>query len=194
MFFIFLSTDPSLKGLAPSFTERPFDIYEDKVINEFGSMTLARAYNVDVMVQFGRPLWYTLHKVNPDVDVFQLAMSKLSNNRMPGHEADSILAALGVRVGITFDELNRIAVDEEKTAVKEQHPYRTQSRLVESHMHVAYSIPQHQGYMHTRAPSEPVLPEAAGQYLSLGNLGGIMIEGPKRLCEALETSVANEAR
>ncbi|EUC56123.1 G2/mitotic-specific cyclin cdc13, putative, partial [Rhizoctonia solani AG-3 Rhs1AP] len=196
MFFIFLSTNPSLKGLAPSFTELPFDIYEDKVIDEFGTMTLARACEVDVMVWFGRPLWYTLHKVDSDVDVFQLAMSKLSNNRMSGHESDSILAALGVRVGIafegkeiTFDEPNRIAANEEKTAVEEQHPYWTQSRLVESHMRVAYSIPQHRGYMHTRAPSEPVLAEAAGQYLFSGNLGGIMIEGPKRLCEALDTGL-----
>ncbi|KEP45847.1 putative G2/mitotic-specific cyclin cdc13 [Rhizoctonia solani 123E] len=215
MFFIFLSTNPSLKGLAPPasyhrsdravqgsrlippFTELPFDIYEDEVIDEFGSMTLARACEVDVMVLFGRPLWYTIHKADSDVDVFQLAMSKLSNDRMSGHESDSILAALGVRVGIAFEgkeiifdeEPNRIAANEGKTAIEAQHPYWTQSRLVESHMRVAYSIPQHRGYMHTGAPSEPVLAEAAGQYLSSGNLGGIMIEGPKRLCEALETGL-----
>ncbi|KEP44988.1 putative G2/mitotic-specific cyclin cdc13, partial [Rhizoctonia solani 123E] len=171
MFFIFLSTNSSLKDLAPPafhyrsdravqgsqlippFTELPFDIYEDKVINEFGSMTLARACEVEVMVLFGRPVWYTIHKVNSDVDVFELAMSKLSNNRMSGHEADSILAALGVRVGITFEgkeitfdeKSNRIAANEEKTAVEEQHSYLAQSKLVESHMRVAYSIPQHRG-------------------------------------------------
>ncbi|KEP45172.1 putative G2/mitotic-specific cyclin cdc13, partial [Rhizoctonia solani 123E] len=233
VFFIFLSTNSSLKDLAPPasyyrsereiigsqlippFTELPFDIYEDKVINEFGSMTLARACDVDVMVLFGRPLWYTIRQVHSGTDVFQYARNKLSANGKSDYRADSILAALGVRVGITFDgkEINpgeeqisttekQIAadgkqiiadqketeVDEKKTAVEQQHSYLTQSKLVESHMRVAYSIPQYRGYMHTGAPSEPVLAEAAGRYLS-SQLGGIMIQGPERLSQALETGL-----
>ncbi|KAG9109084.1 hypothetical protein FRC07_008373, partial [Ceratobasidium sp. 392] len=41
-----------------------------------------------------------------------------------------------------------------------------QSRLVETHMRVVYSIPQHRGYMHTGSPSEPILAEAAARYLN----------------------------
>ncbi|CAE6458759.1 unnamed protein product [Rhizoctonia solani] len=224
MFFIFLSTNSSLRDLAPPashyrserailgsqlippFTELPIDIYEDKVIDEFGSMTLRNACTVDVMVCFGRPLWYTIHKVDPNSDIFKYAMNKLSNNGKPGHEANSILAALGVRVGVAFDgkeitpgdeavfleekqDEEKTGVDEKRIAVEQQHSYRTQSKLVESHMRVAFAIPQHRGYMHTGAPSEPVLAEAAGRYLSSGKLGGIMAEGPKRLSEALKTGL-----
>ncbi|CAE6420243.1 unnamed protein product [Rhizoctonia solani] len=224
MFFIFLSTNSSLKDLAPPashyrsereilgsqlippFTELPIDIYEDHVIAEFGSMTLKHACQVDVMVLFGRPLWYTIRKVDLDKDIFLYAQNKLSNNGVPGHEANAILAALGVRVGIAFDEKEitpgeearffeekqdekKTGVDEKETVAEEQHSYRTQSRLVESHMRVAFSIPRHRGYMHTGAPSEPVLAEAAGRYLSSNPLRGIMIEGPKRLSQALETGL-----
>ncbi|CAE6399124.1 unnamed protein product, partial [Rhizoctonia solani] len=212
MCFIFLSTSSSLRGYAPSpyyyrservilgsalippFTELPIDIYEDKVIEDFGSMTLIKACEVGVMVRFGRPLWYTIHNVDPNTDVFDYAKNKLSADGKPGHEADSILAALGVRVGIAFDG-KEITFDEEGVTVDEKHPYWIQSRLVESHMRMAYSIPHRQGYMHTGSPSEPVLAEAAGRYLGEGNRRGMMTEGPKRLCEALETGlVACEER
>ncbi|KEP46670.1 putative G2/mitotic-specific cyclin cdc13 [Rhizoctonia solani 123E] len=196
MFFIFLSTSSSLRGYAPApsyyrservilgsalippFTELPIDIYEDKVIEEFGSMTLIKACEVGVMVRFGRPLWYTIHNVDPNTDVFDYAKNKLSADGKPGHETDSILAVLGVRMGIVFDG-KEITFDEEGVTVDEKHPYWIQSRLVESHMHMAYSIPHRQGYMHTGSPSEPVLAEAAGRYLDEGNRRGMMIEGPK---------------
>ncbi|EUC56122.1 G2/mitotic-specific cyclin cdc13, putative, partial [Rhizoctonia solani AG-3 Rhs1AP] len=202
MCFIFLSTSSSLRGYAPApsyyrservilgsalippFTELPIDIYEDKVIEEFGSMTLIKACEVGVMVRFGRPLWYTIHNVDPNTDVFDYAKNKLSADGKPGHETDSILAALGVRMGIVFDG-KEITFDEEGVTVDEKHPNWIQSRLVESHMRMAYSIPHRQGYMHTGSPSEPVLAEAAGRYLDEGNRRGMMIEGLKRLCEAL---------
>ncbi|KEP45846.1 putative G2/mitotic-specific cyclin cdc13 [Rhizoctonia solani 123E] len=173
-------------ALIPPFTELPIDIYEDKVIEEFGSMALIKACEVGVMVRFGRPLWYTIHNVDPDTDVFDYAKNKLSADGKPGHEADSILAALGVRVGIAcaFDG-KEITFDEEGVTVDEKHPYWIQSKLVESHMRMAYPIPHRQGYMHTGSSSEPVLAEAAGRYLGGGDHRGMMIEGLKRLCEAL---------
>ena len=42
-----------------------------------------------------------------------------------------------------------------------------QSKLVQSHMRVIYSIPQHRCYMRTGTPSEPILAEAAAQAMYL---------------------------
>ncbi|CUA71498.1 Apolipoprotein B-100 [Rhizoctonia solani] len=253
MFFIFLSTNSSLKDLAPPvafyrserkvvgeqliapFTELPFDIHENNVIPRFKSrmLTLKEACKVDVMVLFGRALWFATRQVDSDTDVYDFAMHKLTAKGSPDYKADSMLAALGVRVGIEFDgkeiafdqdeaiatekpaavdeksapvvekpivvdeeptviDEEPIVVDEEPIVVDEQgaipveenHSYWVQSRLVESHMRVAYSIPQHRGYMHTGAPSEPVLAEAAGRYLSGEGRRGIAIEGPIWLSDA----------
>ncbi|CUA77121.1 putative outer membrane protein PmpA [Rhizoctonia solani] len=211
VFFIFLSTNSSLKDLAPPapfirsartvtgsqlitpFTELPFDIHESLVVQEFKSpgITLKRAYDVDVMVMFGRALWHTIYQVKSEKDIFRFAMAKLSADERPDQKANSILAALGIRVGIAFDEKEIIFHEKETTAnkkgtVDESHPYWVQSKLVESHMRVAFSIPKHRGYMHTGAPSEPILAEAAGRYLSLGGCRGIAIEGPEQLSQALE--------
>ncbi|KAL5636379.1 hypothetical protein ACGC1H_000369 [Rhizoctonia solani] len=157
VFFIFLSTNSSLKGLAPPVafytsnrsvqgsqliapcTVLPFDIHESHIVEEFksGRMTLNSASDVDTMVCFGRPLWHAMRQADPIQDIFHLASNKLTGNGLDVYEKDAILAALGVRVGIKFHEKDS---------------YSIESKLVESHMRVAYSIPQHQEYMHTAAP------------------------------------------
>ena len=41
-----------------------------------------------------------------------------------------------------------------------------EARLVDRHMRVAYSVPQHHQYLHGGAPSEPVLAEAAARIMN----------------------------
>jgi hypothetical protein len=76
----------------------------------------------------------------------QLAEQKLMCG--PAPSADSHLAALGVRVGFTFEVSTTTTCE-------------LASRLVERHMRVALTVPKHRQYMWTCAPSEPFLAEAA---------------------------------
>ena len=41
-----------------------------------------------------------------------------------------------------------------------------EARLVDRHMRVAYSVPQHRQYLHGGAPSEPVLSEAVARIMN----------------------------
>ncbi|KDN34681.1 hypothetical protein RSAG8_12230, partial [Rhizoctonia solani AG-8 WAC10335] len=196
VFFIFLSADSRLEDFAPTydshphpsdrvidgaqlippFTELPFDIYEESLLENVGSLTLENMCKTDAIVGFGRPLWNAHRKSNPTGDIFRFAMDKLSACEVPKREDDSLLAALGVRVGVTFDETNPNACS-------------TQSRLVEWHLRIVHSIPRGRGYMHTGSPSEPVLAEAAGRYLHGSGRRGVTIEGPKLLSSALKTGL-----
>ncbi|KAF8684561.1 hypothetical protein RHS04_01240 [Rhizoctonia solani] len=196
VFFIFLSTNSRLEGFAPPvssypservtsgsklispFTELPFDIHSKNMLIERRPLTLTNAADVDVMAAFGRPLWNAQRQVDPSSCVFEFAMNKLGANGVDWKTSDSTLAALGVRVGITFDQTIRGS-------------YLIQSKLVESHMRMVYSISEHREYMHTGAPSEPVLAEAAGRYLSSAglNLKGVSVEGPRRLWEELSNGL-----
>ncbi|EUC66195.1 G2/mitotic-specific cyclin cdc13, putative [Rhizoctonia solani AG-3 Rhs1AP] len=195
-FFIFLSTNSNLRDYAQPvaffssarsvqgsqpiapWTALPFDIHENHIVEEFksGRMTLKSASEVDTMVCFGRPLhvlnmWYAMRQADPIKDIFHLASDKLTGNGLHVHEKDAILAALGVRVGIKFHEKDS---------------YSIESKLVESHMRVAYSIPEHREYMHTASPSEPVLAEGAGRYINSLGRGGIRVVGPQRLSQVVE--------
>ncbi|CAE6478689.1 unnamed protein product [Rhizoctonia solani] len=188
IFFIFLSTNSRVKGFAPPatyhpsewvavgsklvppFTELPFDVYDEMILKRLESLTLTEASSIDVMVSFGRPLWYADLQANTAGEIFHCAMNKLRGNGVDERINDGLLAALGVRVGISFDETNS---------------YLVQSRLVESHLRVVYSIDQDQMYIHTGSPSEPVVAEAAGRCLSTQELGGVMLAGPRLLSDAL---------
>ncbi|KAF8205492.1 hypothetical protein K438DRAFT_2014426 [Mycena galopus ATCC 62051] len=187
-FFIFLSTDSRLKDYAPAvrhqpsllvvqggqlippFNELPFDLYEDRVLEEVDSVTLANVCKKEVMAGFGRPLWYAQHKAYPERDLLTFAVDKLTGTGTvtKERERDAQIAALGVRIGMTFDAMLTATL-------------ALQSRLTESHMRVVYSIPRHQNHMHTGSPSEPVLAEAAGLYFEMDNRWGLPIEGPKIL-------------
>ncbi|CUA67106.1 hypothetical protein RSOLAG22IIIB_13255 [Rhizoctonia solani] len=200
VFFIFLSANSIIQSPAtqlsvhrsalvikggkvvPPFTELPIDIFEHRVLKNFNLLTLEKVGETATMANFGRPLWYAQHQIKTDgaESVFELAMSKLAGS--VDDEEYAVLAALGVRVGITFDEV-------------ESSSYATQSRLVESHLRVVYSIPKHREYLHTGTPSEPVLAEAAAQYLVHDKCEGIGIEGPRWLSYALQKGLlAREER
>ncbi|CAE6479331.1 unnamed protein product [Rhizoctonia solani] len=124
VFFIFLSTSSRIQTRSPSpyqcstwelpgsrsvapYIELPFDIYEYKVAEDSDLWTLRNMCKTEMMVNFGRPLWYNQYMIDPNADIFKFAMDKLC----AGRNEDSLLAALGVRVGITFDSDNSCAVE-----------------------------------------------------------------------------------
>ncbi|QRV75811.1 G2/mitotic-specific cyclin cdc13 [Ceratobasidium sp. AG-Ba] len=170
VFFVFLSTSSRLEHYAPSpqdhpsrrtfdgsvlippFNELPFDLYERQVLKQAGPLTLNNMCKLKVMVGFGRPLWYAQYKTDATIDIFKFALEKLTAGNAEGKQHDAAIAALGVLIGISFDSKNFNVVDLE-------------SRLVNSHMRVSYSIPRDRSYMHTGSPSEPVLAEAAARLL-----------------------------
>ncbi|KAG8712506.1 hypothetical protein FRC08_014483 [Ceratobasidium sp. 394] len=189
VFFIFLLTDSRVKGFAPPpfyhpsllefegsqtippFTELPFDLYEETVLNNVDSLTLENMCQTGAMVGFGRALWFVQYKSDPTGDIFRFAMDKLCASGADDRKEDSALAALSVRIGVTFDRA---------------HPDSNliESRLVKSHLRMVYAIPRHQEYMHTGASSEPVLAEAAGLYLGESGRGGVAKVGPNVLASA----------
>ncbi|CCO35504.1 hypothetical protein BN14_09622 [Rhizoctonia solani AG-1 IB] len=178
IFFIFLSTNSRLEGFAPPpashpadratngsklitpFTEMPFDIYEETVLDKVKTLTLESMAKTET---------------SPEKDIFDFAVDKLTASGIVDREEDALLAILGVRIGVAFNETNHAT-------------YSVQSRLVESHLRVVYSIPEHRGYMHTGAPSESILAEVAARYLNApgSGRGGIAAIGPRRLSEALK--------
>ncbi|KAH7334543.1 hypothetical protein B0J17DRAFT_631300 [Rhizoctonia solani] len=200
IFFIFLSTNTHLQQLAPPashhpsarafqgtylippFTELPFDVFTTEMFARMKESkqlrSLANACTTQVMSSMGRPLWFAHHTQwlnSPQSDqkldhVIEFAMQKLTANMAPEHVSQSEVAALSIRIGITFESTTHASRDME-------------SRLVESHMRVVYAIPQHREFMRTGSSSEPVLAEAAAQYLKDRANGGIALSGPRILSE-----------
>ncbi|KAG9095486.1 hypothetical protein FRC06_009760, partial [Ceratobasidium sp. 370] len=188
IFFIFLSTNSHLESFAPTpanrpsardvdgsqlippFTELPFDVFEDTT----GPLTLANLCKIEAMVKSGRAMWQAQYRVDPRKNIINFATDKLTSSGVLEHEFDSALACLGVRIGITFDAINPAA-------------HATQSRLVETHMRVVYSIPRHREYMHTGSPSEPILAEAAARHLNpINQRSQISQLGPMNLAIACQ--------
>ncbi|KAJ1300604.1 hypothetical protein OPQ81_002258 [Rhizoctonia solani] len=205
IFFIFLSTNSHLQQFAPSvshhpsarvsngsklvapFTELPFDVFMKEMFEELDGSKRARslvnACTTDVMSSMGRPLWFAHHKQwlgkgpgqqNSDgrtAHVLVFAYLKLTAQDAKEHVPQSRLAALSIRVGVKFDSTTHASREAE-------------SQQVESHMRVVYAIPEHWEYMRTGSSSEPVLAEAAAQYLNqvLGN-ADIATMGPQILLE-----------
>ncbi|GAB1517064.1 hypothetical protein RhiTH_000107 [Rhizoctonia solani] len=184
------SDHPSLrfsKGeyLIPPFTELPFDVFTDRVLKKMkGSnepRSLRNACTIEVMSSMGRPLWFVHHQLLEDqkktqqgrsVDaVVSMAYEKLTSGGVPSPISHAELAALSVRIGITFDYMSPAARE-------------TESQQVERHMRVVYAIPEHREYMRTGTSSEPVLAEAASKYLhDISGDGGIAISAPRILAD-----------
>ncbi|EUC63861.1 hypothetical protein RSOL_431860 [Rhizoctonia solani AG-3 Rhs1AP] len=212
IFFIFLWTNSNLRQFAPPvfdhpslrvsqgyavfppFTELPFDVFVETAMEKLAqpevTMSLTNVCTTDIMSHFGRPMWLahqqlrqrqqqlqdTPMPLNETVnDVFQFALDKMSAHGNAKKSDASGLAAIGVRVSITFDSRN-------------QSSRMMETQLVESHMRVVYAIPEHRKYMRTGSPSEPILAEAAGRYLSQLP-GKIMEAGPKILAESCREGV-----
>lgn len=67
------------------------------------------------------------------------------------------LAALDVRVGLSVNRGRKLVQFTEK-------------ELIENHMRVLFSIPEHREYFYSGYPSEPILAEAAAQSIHLNNM------------------------
>ncbi|KAG8707118.1 hypothetical protein FRC11_007674 [Ceratobasidium sp. 423] len=197
IFFIFLSTNthlqqfappasyhPSIRvsqgrSLIPPFTELSFDVFMTEMFAELQksekASSLANACTTEVMSSMGRPLWFAHHNQWKNQDqsagqrvnhVLEFAGEKLTAQDTPKRISQSKLAALSVRIGITFESTTRAS-------------RKMESRQIESHMRVVYAIPEHREYMRTGSPSEPVLAEAAAEYLNRND--GIAVVGPRIL-------------
>ncbi|KAB5596242.1 G2/mitotic-specific cyclin cdc13 [Ceratobasidium theobromae] len=206
-FFVFLSTNfslrqspPSIVGhpsarsyaphgdyLYPPITELPFDVFAKDYLQNNKPYTLENLCTIEAMSQFGRGLWHTHHEewskqarlvegcfpsiIKSSLEtVVKLAQSKLDppnpmdlyeyqehfafNAGPPPKPTEVYLAAIGVRVGLTFDQSTTYSNNVE-------------SKLVEKYMRVAIVVPDHQEFMRTCAPSEPILAEAAGYTCNL---------------------------
>lgn len=79
-------------------------------------------------------------------------MRKLTGVKLGLQSEDGNLAALSLRLLLEFEPRREISVDAE-------------SRLVEGHMRIVYSLPQHREYLCSGAPSEPILAEAAARVM-----------------------------
>ncbi|KAI5116426.1 hypothetical protein M0805_008897 [Coniferiporia weirii] len=157
VFFLLLSTDCSFSkyfptepvhpsawilprglGIQPPFTELPFDcLCNEESFIRSGTMSLDEVNTVDFMCLFGRPLFWSLHKLDWDaVDAF----------------SDAALAVLAVRLLLDFN-------------LTREWSCRTTIRLVQSHMAVVYSITADRKLLKAGYPSEPILAEAAAQQM-----------------------------
>ncbi|CAE6378205.1 unnamed protein product [Rhizoctonia solani] len=189
---------PSLRvsqgyALFPPFIEFPFDLFIPQVFEELREsrkcVSLDTVCSRKVMSAFGRPMWFLHHmlwlkqkkyseqdlssnsestSVVPDVLTF--AVDKLTAHGSVEKVPQSNLAAIGVRVGISFDSTTPLS-------------RQAEAQHVESHMRMVYSIPEHREYMWTGSPSEPILAEAAARYLDKLSTLGIAREGPRILAE-----------
>ncbi|CAE6496083.1 unnamed protein product [Rhizoctonia solani] len=176
----------------PAFTELPFDIFVEAALQKLAhdTVSLVNVCTTDIMSHFGRSMWFVHHQVwlnqrrlgytattiHERVEhIHRFALDKICARGTPDKSKASDLAAIGVRVGITFDPRN-------------QSSRMMEAQLVESHMRVVYAIPEHREFMRTGSPSEPILAEAAGRHLSQLP-GEIMEAGPKILAESCREGV-----
>ncbi|KAF8343858.1 uncharacterized protein EI90DRAFT_3114456 [Cantharellus anzutake] len=197
IFFVFLSTSSHFQKFAPSrvihpssrisqglrlfppFTELPFDIFVDEAFQSLESQNKNRSLEnmgrTDVMAGFGRGLWYVHHKnwaQKQGLPVISFARDKLIAEGNQARVFHSLIAALGVRIGITFDNTTQASISME-------------SELIESHMRVVYAIPEHREFLHGGSPSEPILAEAAARHLNYPpDRPGIEQRGPEILAWA----------
>ncbi|RDB20920.1 hypothetical protein Hypma_012066 [Hypsizygus marmoreus] len=124
-------------------TGLPFDNYPETIVKE-SIMKLKDVATVGHLVKFGRPLFWTPLGIDNDREVFRWK-----------YQEEGELAAASVRLLFDFEPRRAAAA-------------QLESRLVEGHMRIAYSVPDHREYLCSGAPSEPLLAEAAGRILHLG--------------------------
>ncbi|KDN44044.1 hypothetical protein RSAG8_05776, partial [Rhizoctonia solani AG-8 WAC10335] len=169
----------------PPFTELPFDVFNEEA-KTGNVLSLTNVCAVRVMSCFGRPMWYVHHQLwerqqkdakSGDIlpneklvkDVITFAIDKIGSHGIPEKSPASQLAAMGIRVGITFDSRTRAS-------------RLMEAKHVESHMRVVYAVPAHREYMRTGSPSEPILAEGAARCLDDDE--GIKENGPKILADS----------
>ncbi|KAF8575276.1 hypothetical protein K439DRAFT_1665120 [Ramaria rubella] len=178
LFVIYLSTKLHLEQSAPSrqmassaraygyanalqapINETPFDCAKDLYIRP-GKCTLQDICTIEFMSMFGRPMFWSLiegagsHKREVVSQIIDLARAKLicSHNIDVSHRKltpEGRLAVLDMRLMLTWEP--------------RYDAYRTEARLVASHMRLVYSIPKDRVYLQSGYSSEPILGEAAAQ-------------------------------
>lgn len=143
-------------------TETPFDCCGDLMVKP-GKLTTKDISTIPFMAQFGRPLFWALLRgagleaSQLHTEILALARAKLVasreiNNRYDTFSPAARLAVLDSQLSLDFEPRR------EKVQIEE-------AALVESHMRFAYSVPDHQEYLRSGYPSEPLLAEAAAQQL-----------------------------
>ncbi|KAG7089269.1 hypothetical protein E1B28_010967 [Marasmius oreades] len=201
IFFVFLSTNSSLKTSAPTkaaypsirvqnntelippFFELRFDIFCRKFTSEAkeaGKLTLEGVCDLGQMAKFGRPMWHSYYQSLPEDEkhkMIDLAVLKLRGD--DHNNAD--LAALDSRVLIPFDPYQLVS-------------RTTEVELVRSHMRCIYNIPADRQFVRSAYLSEPVLSEAAAVILNSPRSGvrpgrSIVDEAPRILANALTTGL-----
>ncbi|RDB30775.1 hypothetical protein Hypma_005735 [Hypsizygus marmoreus] len=146
--------------LQAPYVELPFDLDEAAMVEE-DKIQLKTVATVEHLAKFGRPLFWTRWKCasdNTKRDFVRFAGAKLYGADLPrgtdSSEDHGLLAVASVRLLIEFETQRKEAKDLEST-------------LVESHMRITFSIPQHRQFLCSGTPSEPLLAEGAGYMLDL---------------------------
>jgi hypothetical protein len=169
------------------YTELPFDVWKEPHLVTEGAHTLDDVCSVEFMVRFGRPLfvslnwylcrsdlnlpcqflrWWALWEAGDKVvrdGIIQLAMVKLAARNVGKYEANSLLAALSVRLMLDFEPRRTSAIEVENL-------------MVAGHLRVANVIPAHREYVISSTPSEPVVAEAAAQVLCSQNMVDLLAQ------------------
>ncbi|KAH8113056.1 hypothetical protein DFH11DRAFT_1705663 [Phellopilus nigrolimitatus] len=184
VFFLFLSTQLTLSrigplqtvsasarlynysgqdNIRPPFTELPFDYFGSEPLIRPGEKTLKDVSTIHFMSQFGRPMYVSFLFLSligtmvfgTERYMVDLARTKLIASSMPSIAQmtdDAKLAILAVRLLIDF---NTSRADTQARMV----------RLVQNHMAIAFSIPEHRETLSIGYPSEPILAEAAARQM-----------------------------
>ncbi|TDL26328.1 hypothetical protein BD410DRAFT_826146 [Rickenella mellea] len=183
LFGITLSTNSSFRELSPRaeefksdrelaaqqtrnarpvpFTSLPFDCWNGTPIVIESKSKFSDVCTLEFAARFGRFLWWTrLTKLETRADMLDelvdFAAQKLTLNGggkdlSEAAKFAALSARLWLRLNTSLDPVRSL-----------------QDKLVESHMSVAYHIPDHKHYMYSGHPSEPILMEGAAHVWNSG--------------------------
>ncbi|GJE94101.1 hypothetical protein PsYK624_102690 [Phanerochaete sordida] len=177
LFLLTITTHPAVALHAnlpmrhqPPYSELPFDVLLDhRPLFSPNSMTLWDVAQPSFMANFGRPMFGTRQAAMKatQFDVRRFALQKLICSSFlqfrpqksppgPGKRPslEIIFAILSTRLEVDFD----LASEEARLLTEE---------MVYKHMRIAFIFPAHGDYIITGTPSEPLLAEAAAEFMCL---------------------------
>lgn len=140
-----------------------------------GEPRLEDMCRTSTIVGFGRALWYSYHRQwVPGRENRVLNMAKLKLVGVdPQDPFQSQIVALSIQIGVNFDSMRQVV-------------RAMESKLVECHLPVVHVIPERQEYIIAGTHSEPILANAAAEYLDECSEGqGIATLAPKALATAV---------
>ncbi|KAG9089296.1 hypothetical protein FS749_001444 [Ceratobasidium sp. UAMH 11750] len=148
-------------GVQAPFCELVFDQWGQNQHLLFENVhTLQEVCKPRFMVRFGRPLFWTRYESGDSEvkgTIVSFARAKLAGTQDGTLNDNGQLAVLGARIGLSFDRSRMEA------RLKED-------RLIEGHMRVAFSVPEHREYIYADALSEPILAEAGAQLMHMNEM------------------------